>query len=96
MTRDDLLKKAAEIVNGDRDKEYGGPEDCFRKISLYWMAYLGRRIEPEDVAIMMMFVKIARLEMSEFQSADSWVDIAGYAACGAEIAQGEEDGGEED
>lgn len=86
MTRNDLLKKAAEIVSGERDQEYGGPEENFSRIALYWTAYLGRNIVPEDVAVMMMFVKIARLSASDFKSTDSWVDIAGYAACGAEIA----------
>ena len=42
-------------------------------------------IEPEDVAIMMGMLKIARLA-SNPQHMDSWVDLAGYAACGGEIA----------
>ena len=35
---------------------------------------------------MLALMKIARLKSSEFESEDSWVDLAGYAACGAEIA----------
>jgi len=88
MTRKELLAKATTIVTGERDAQYGGPEDNFNRIADLWNAYLGEpdRIGPEDVAVMMMLLKVARLAASEYKSMDSWVDIAGYAACGAEIA----------
>ena len=88
MTRAEVLEKAALIVNGDRDKQYGNPEDNFSQIAELWCAYLGvpDLVGAEDVAIMMMLMKVARLGASEYQSEDSWIDIAGYAACGAEIA----------
>jgi hypothetical protein len=40
---------------------------------------------PTDVAIMMSLLKISRLAWSPTK-ADSWVDLAGYAACGADCA----------
>ena len=88
MTRAEVLERAALIVNGDRDKQYGNPEDNFSRIAELWCAYLGAPdlVGAEDVAIMMMLMKVARLGASEYQSEDSWIDIAGYAACGAEIA----------
>ena len=88
MTRKELLAKAANVVTGERDAQYGGPEDNFERIATLWNAYLGEpnKLGPEDVAIMMILLKIARLAASEYKSMDSWVDIAGYAACGAEIA----------
>lgn len=87
MTRKELLEKAEFIVNGKRDAEYGGPEKSFNDIADLWCAYLGQPdlISPEDVAIMMILLKVARLKGSEYESIDSWVDIAGYAACGGEI-----------
>jgi len=88
MTREEVLEKAKSIVNGDRDQAYGKPEDNFAKIARLWSTYLDEHIGREDVAIMMMLMKIARLASSEYQSMDSWIDIAGYAACGAEIAGG--------
>jgi hypothetical protein len=92
MTRKELLAKATTIVTGERDAQYGGPEDNFNRIANLWNAYLGQvdLIGPEDVAVMMMLLKVARIAASEYKSMDSWVDIAGYAACGAEIAGGEE------
>ena len=89
MKRADVLEQAKTIVNGERDEAYGGPENNFKKIAAFWSQYLfgdADSIGPEDVAIMMMLLKVARLGASEYRSMDSWVDIAGYAACGAEIA----------
>ena len=88
MTRKELLAKATTIVTGERDAQYGGPEDSFGRIAKLWTAYLENRISilPEDVACMMMLLKVARLRSSCYESMDSWVDIAGYAACGGEIA----------
>ena len=92
MTRRKLLEKAISIVCEDRNQQYGGPEDTFKDIARLWAAYLDDQIGPEDVAIMMILMKVARLKASSYQSSDSWVDIAGYAACGSEIAIGEEGG----
>lgn len=44
-------------------------------------------IQPEDVAMLMALLKIARI-CSGTGTADSFVDLAGYAACGGEIAGG--------
>lgn len=86
MTRTETLQKAEKCVNGDRDLKYGKPENNFKTIAAYWGTHLGVYLTPEDVAVMLALMKIARLKSSEFESEDSWVDLAGYAACGAEIA----------
>lgn len=41
MTRKEILDKALSCVNGDRDEQYGNPEDSFRMIAELWMTYLG-------------------------------------------------------
>ena len=88
-TRKELLDKASSIVNGVRDQAYGSPEDSFRCIGQMWNAYLGRRLQkklaPSDVAAMMGLLKIARISTGIY-SEDSWIDLAGYAACGGECA----------
>jgi len=86
MTREETLDTAKRIVTGKRDDEYGGPEDNFSRIAALWSAYLGTDVGAEDVAIMMILMKTSRLAASCYESTGSWVDIAGYAACGAEIA----------
>ena len=86
MTRQECLDAAAKAVLKDRAREYGdGPEDSFSTIAGMWSAYLGRPVSSADVACMMALLKIARLKANPHH-ADSWVDIAGYAACGAECA----------
>ena len=86
MTRKEILTEAEKCVNGDRDLQYGEPEDNFLEIAKLWNAYLDTDIGAEDVAIMMCLFKIARLKSSYYQSKDSWIDLIGYAACGGEIA----------
>ena len=98
MTRKELLDKACSIVNGARDKSYGSPEDSFKCIGQMWNAYLGRRLQKKlsssDVAAMMGLLKIARIS-SGIYSEDSWIDLAGYAACGGECASFEQEDREE-
>lgn len=94
MTRKDILDSALECVNGERDKQYGNPENNFKLIAELWMSYLDNCgavlqgtevfLRPEDVASMMALLKIARIATGGPKE-DSWVDLAGYAACGGEI-----------
>lgn len=74
------------MVNGDREHDYGTPEDNFKTIAGLWSAYLGKEISSLDVAMLMALMKIARIKAGT--KPDSFVDLAGYAACGAEIAGG--------
>ena len=85
MTRKECLDAAGKAVLTDRAREYGHPEDCFGRIAALWSAYLGRSVSSADVACMMALLKIARVRANPHHD-DSWVDIAGYAACGAECA----------
>lgn len=86
ITRIEILDLANECVCGDRNLQYGEPEDNFSDIAKLWSSYLDIDIGLEDVAIMMCLFKIARLKSSCYESKDSWVDLIGYAACGGEIA----------
>ena len=86
MTRQELLAAAEKCVCQDRNEQYGKPENNFARIADYWGVYLNETITAEDVAVMMIMMKIARVGSSGYSSMDSWTDVAGYAACGAEIA----------
>lgn len=81
--RSDVLAEAERIVNGDRDQQYGSPEDNFALIAKLWSDYLEVEIKPHDVAALMMLLKVARVRR-EPTKRDHWVDIAGYAACGSD------------
>ena len=83
--RERILSRAKSCVLGDRDKEYGSPEDNFGTIATMWNAFLGTNgIQPSDVAAMLALVKVARIASGHAKE-DSWVDLAGYAACGGEL-----------
>lgn len=85
MNRRECLEQAMGCVLKDRNNQYGGPEDSFGVIANLWSVYLGRKVYPADVAMMMSLLKIARIKGNKGH-ADSYVDLAGYAACGAELA----------
>lgn len=90
MERFEILEVAKACVCGDREQDYGSPENNFEKIAVFWTAYLVARgklteyIDTKDVAAMMALLKIARIA-SGHAKADNWVDLAGYAACGGEL-----------
>lgn len=89
MNRRECLDVAASCVLKDSNNEYGGPEDSFGTIEALWAAYdaVAKRREPSkvDVAAKMILLKVARLAANP-NHLDSLIDIAGYAACGAEVA----------
>lgn len=86
-TRAGILQIAIECVTANRESDSGTPEDSFTRIAEYWTTHLGITVRATDVAIMMALLKVARLGTTP-ESRDSWVDLAGYAACGGEIALG--------
>jgi len=83
--RASILAEAAELVNGDRNNQYGDPIQDFRRTADMWNAYLGLkggdRLLPHDVASMVAMVKLSRIRWSP-RKRDHWADLAGYAACG--------------
>lgn len=85
MNREETLKAAHMIVCEGREADYGSPEQNFTLIARLWSAYLGYAIGPTDVAVMMALLKIARIRNGKFKE-DNFIDLAGYAACAAELA----------
>lgn len=83
--RADVLNEAMGIITKDRNADYGGPEDSFARIAVLWGAWLHTSVSAIDVAAMMIMLKLARLNINPTHM-DSWIDIAGYAGCGGEIA----------
>lgn len=81
--REKLLDEAKAIVCGDRDRQYGKPEDSFYVIAKLWSAYTLCCLDERDVAMMMILLKVAR-DVSGESKRDNLIDIVGYAACAAE------------
>lgn len=86
MKRAEILDAAKNCVCGKREQDYGSPENNFQLIANLWNAYFHDEfgVTAEDVAMMMALLKIARIR-SGSGTVDSFVDLAGYAACGGEI-----------
>lgn len=85
--RNEILETAARCVCGDRDLDYGSPENNFSTIARLWTDYIGATnvsFTAQDVASMMILMKLSRIRNGG-GTGDSYVDIAGYAACGGEI-----------
>ena len=70
--------------------------DSFETIAAHWTAHLrGRygelatiKLDSADVAAMSAMIKLARLAETPDHE-DSWVDLAGYAACGFQVTRAE-------
>lgn len=91
MTRKEILAEAEKCVCSDRNLQYGDPEDNFSDIAKLWSTFLDIHITAPQVAAMMILMKTARIKASQGRDKDSWVDVAGYSACGGELVFGGEE-----
>lgn len=84
-----VLDEAKRITATDRNSAYGEPEDNLQRIADFWNVFLqdklreGAKITPGDTAALVIMIKLAR-EMNAPKE-DNKTDIAGYAACWAEV-----------
>tara|TARA_R110000751_G_scaffold64667_2_gene132732 strand:- start:72 stop:356 length:285 start_codon:yes stop_codon:yes gene_type:complete len=87
MKREDILKKSAELIHGQRAKDYGEALDNFERIATGWNVIMNGALlsdgylTAKHVALMMDWVKTARL-LSNLDHDDSWIDKCGYSALG--------------
>lgn len=95
--RQRILKTASDLISRERQGEYGNPRDNFANVANLWNDFLRAQgisdvfsnpITPSDVACMMILLKIARIGRKPDKD-DNWIDIAGYAGLGAEVANPE-------
>jgi len=91
--RGEVLTSAIKVINGERQNQYGSPEDSFLIIAQYWTTFLGTKLTPgvtiskKDIAIMMTLFKIAR-EQNQAKW-DNLIDAAGYIGIAGDIAKEE-------
>ena len=84
LTKEEILNQAQTIIKGDRNLRYGDPKINYKRIIEGWQLILGTEITEGQYGMMMIWMKIARL-MEDETHMDSWIDIAGYAACTGEV-----------
>nr|DAH38049.1 MAG TPA: Nucleotide modification associated domain 1 [Caudoviricetes sp.] len=85
MKKDEVLDTAKTYICGPREQTYGSAVDNFERIARLWSVYLSVPVSASDVACMMILLKMSRLNTTPDHT-DSWIDIAGYAACGGEVS----------
>lgn len=88
-----ILDDAITAVCSDRCEMYGEVEDNFGVIAGLWNEYLkaitGHLVDltPKEVAEMMILFKVGRSATALEDHRDTYVDIAGYAACAGGLCE---------
>ena len=91
MRKEDILKKASELVTGDRNETHGDAFQNHAEIAEFWNIFLDKKLQPmasitaEDVALMMVLMKISRNNQGKKSNIDNFIDMCGYAAIAGEI-----------
>lgn len=89
-----ILQEAQKLIHGARNESYGHPRDNFAAIAALWNAYIDSAnadaLEAQDVANMMILLKVARVNNGKFLR-DSYVDIAGYAGTAERLQEPQDD-----
>ena len=94
--RGNVLLEAHDIINGERQQQYGSPEDSHEVIAALWNGYLRAdaiscgyekysTLTGRDVAHMMVLFKLAR-ELNGAGKRDNYRDAAGYLAIASDMA----------
>ena len=84
----EVLEEAIALIHGQRADDYGDAQLSFQRMADLVNPIIKKadgNLTATDMALVMIQVKIARLQESP-NHADSWTDIAGYAALGAQLA----------
>lgn len=89
-----LVDQAKDLINVDRQNQYGSPVKNFKTIAEFWTSYLKSKFQfsgelnQNDVCQMMMLLKQSRLINNEDHK-DSKVDMIGYLLIQEGICTGE-------
>ena len=91
MTKEEILKKARDLITGDRNETHGDAFQNHAEIAEFWNIFLDKKLQPmasitaEDVALMMVLMKISRNAQGKKNNLDNFIDMCGYAAIAGEI-----------
>ena len=91
MTKEEILRQAKELITGDRNDTHGVAYRNHAEIAEFWNIFLDKKLQPmasisaEDVALMMVLMKISRNNQGKKSNIDNFIDMSGYAAIAGEI-----------
>ena len=93
MKTTEILETATKLVGGDRQNTHGDKYENHKNIAILWNGYLdGKLVEcltPENVAIMMALLKVARTKAGAHNE-DDYVDAAAYMAIACDVHRDED------
>ena len=93
MNKEEILMKAADLVNNSRQESHGDTFKNHEQIADFWNIYLDSKlkptvsINPDEVAMMLALLKVSRSQMGK-QNMDDYVDGAAYMAIAGELKSG--------
>jgi len=91
MTKGEKLQKAKDLITGDRNETHGDAFQNHAEIAEFWNIFLDKKLQPmasitaEDVALMMVLMKISRNTQGKKNNLDNFIDMCGYSAIAGEI-----------
>ena len=85
ISAESLLQTVSEVLK-ERESQHGSKHAVFDQARLLWTAYLGIPISSEQVAILMVLLKVARSQNGA-SNPDDFVDAVGYMALAAEMRE---------
>ena len=83
------MSRTIDALHGllhERARTHGPAKDVFDRAARLWSVYLGRTIEPEEVAHLLLLLKLARSREGAHNH-DDFLDAAGYAVLAADLAE---------
>lgn len=85
MNKNELLDACKAVLNS-RGQHYGNVYENHKRIAEIWSIILGFKVTEEQVLLMMIGLKVARLIQTPNHQ-DSIIDTAGYAAALSELIE---------
>ena len=91
ISKEEILAKANELISKDRNETHGDAFKNHAEIAEFWNTFLDSKLRPmanitaQDVAIMMILLKVSRSTQGEKFNIDNFIDMVGYAAIAGEI-----------
>ena len=91
MSKEEILVKANQLISKTRNETHGDAFKNHAEIAEFWNIFLDKKLQPmasitaEDVALMMVLLKVSRHTQGTKNNLDNFIDMCGYAAIAGEI-----------
>lgn len=90
MKPSEILLMATDLIS-DRGQQYGHHKIMFARMASRFTNTIDFPIEDYQAALLMVELKLARIQESPRTHLDSWLDAIAYLALGASLAMDEDE-----